>query len=133
MKKLSFALLMILAAALLLSGCGISGGASPDPAESLPAPVLLEPKNGALAIADDLNFEWYAIAGVTRYTLEIKDRADDSVAAKVNYTAANRCEIVSCKVPAPVGLAPGEYKWHVVAWVGDIRGQWSKYANLTVE
>lgn len=133
MKKLCFALLMLLASVLLLAGCGIGGGPSPDPATSLPAPVLISPKNNTQAIADDLNFEWYAIAGVTRYTLEIKDRADDSVAAKVNYTAANRCDNVSCKVPAPVELAPGEYKWHVVAWVGEIRGQWSKYANLTVE
>jgi predicted small lipoprotein YifL len=133
MKKFSFALLMVLATALLLAGCGIGGGQLPDPADSLPAPVLIEPKNNALAIAEDLIFEWYAIAGVTRYTLEIKNRADDSVAAKVNYTTENRCDNVSCKVPSPVELAPGEYKWHVVAWVGEIRGQWSKYANLTIE
>ena len=133
MKKFSLALLMMLVAALLLSGCGILGGQAPDPANSLPAPVLISPKNNTQAIADDLNFEWYAIAGVTRYTLEIKGRADDSVVARVNYTAANRCDNVSCKVPSPEELAPGEYKWHVVAWVNEIRGQWSNYANLTVE
>ena len=124
---------MVLAAALLLAGCATGGNQVPDPGASLPAPVLIEPKNNAQAIADNLNFEWYAIAGVTRYTLEIKDRTDDSVAVKVNYTAANRCDRVSCQVPAPVDLAPGAYKWHVVAWVDEIRGQWSKYANLTVE
>ena len=116
---------------LLLTGCIVGPQSKVEDAVIL-TPVLLSPENGSATNGNAPKFEWYAISGVTEYTFEIKLVSDDSVVAKERYQAEKRCDTTVCSIPAPVELAPADYKWHVVAWVEDVRGEYSKYFTLTI-
>lgn len=129
-KSLRFVLFCLISL-FLLSGCIVGPKSKVEKATILTS-VLISPENSAELNENSPKFEWYAISGVTEYTFEIKKVSDDSVVAKGRYEAEKRCDTSICSIPSPVELAPGEYKWHVVGWVDDLRGEFSKYFTLTI-
>lgn len=131
MKRIVIGLFFIFVLTVALAGCVVGPKSQVEDAVIL-TPVLMSPENGSATNGKTPKFEWYAISGVTEYTVEIKLVSDDSVVAKERYLAEKRCDAVTCSIPSPVELAPGEYKWHVVAWVEELRGEYSKYFTLTI-
>jgi hypothetical protein len=128
------ALLILLSAMLLtLTACGAKPEKAAPQGLDLPAPILLVPEDDKTTGKTDPQFQWSAVVGATKYTFEIKSTADNSVIAKKTYNAEARCDESACKIPAPQELAPGEYKWHVVAWIGELQTAWSEYRTLTIQ
>jgi len=134
--KQKMILLLVIGLALmgLVTACGDRPEkAQPDAALNLPAPVLVSPDVDKTTGNTTPQFQWEAVVGATEYTFEIKNTADNSVVVKKTYTATSRCTANACKIPAPQELPIGEYKWHVVAWIGELKTDWSEYRKLTIK
>ena len=111
---------------------GLNDEQDPAPYDALisVAPTQISPVGNDIPLG--VNYEWLAVTGATRYTIEVQHNGvlrayDDSILASV------ACSDGSCRYVKPDAALEGSNRWRLRAGTASGASNWSAWAEFTVD
>ena len=94
--------------------------------------VALGSPTGTLSSWDN-TFHWTGLNGATWYKLDVEKSNGTGVTTRT-MSATSVCSGLNCSISLAetAGLANGDYKWRIQAYVGTTWGVWTNYQNFTL-